>query len=874
MRNRADDSEYRLAWSEEFTGDSLSSSDWNMETRQAGWVNNELQEYVASDETIYVRDGKLHIRPVRITDRDGNYRYYSGRINTKGKHEFLYGRFEASIKVPKGKGFLPAFWLLPDETKYRSWPVCGEIDIMEVLGHDTEKVYGTIHYGEKHIMKQGINAMIGNVDLSEDFHIYSCEWDPGQIKFLVDGIEYFRVHADDTFTHPFFIIINLAVGGDWPGDPDMDTPFDEAGEMVIDYVKVYRKETYKEGSFGARRGVIGVCGVWEDADNLNMFMRSMQTEKLFKDYVLCCYTFGLTSDDKYNLQRELEFADFICSHDHDAMIVFGEMIKTADVIDRLVLGCKKKDIPLFMFERDVPGTIHAQLQYEDGFEKAVRHIVEDHGIKDVEMFAGFRGNSFSDARIEVFRKVLEENGIEFSKRMIHYGDFWDATASQVLSGLIDSGYRVPRALVCANDSMAIGICDCLVERGYRVPEDVYVTGFDGIKQALCHNPVITTCVLDYEKISDEILERIREWKMTTDHAPLIEKKMKIDYRLSKHTSCGCSPGNDEDWSAVVSEMARDNHDYFRHMLEMGKFISRSISMTDVDDMAQNLKYYLWLWKDQYYFIALQEGTCLHALFESMDGEYRFDQKFFNMPDMFPEADLLLSRESKYNVFLIKQTRSGDVNFGYVVNGYDRLDMRKQQRFEEFALFISATVNTVLNNRHTQETVRKMEEMSELDYLTGLYNRRGFFSRIDRILSERKNKGLVFSLFSVDMDGLKYINDNFGHTEGDNAIQVLARAISKYVGERGVCARYGGDEFAFAMISEESMMPHFELIKSEIRRNIDNDGALRDKDYGVDASMGMSECTISRGLSIENMIKESDEMMYQFKRKRKAERGEE
>lgn len=174
-------------WSDEFNGDSLNRADWNVETHEKGWVNNELQEYVDSAENIQVKDGKLIINPVKkVTDGDtGSTKeaasYTSGRVSTQNKQTFIYGRFECRAKVPKGQGYLPAFWLMAnDENVYGQWPRCGEIDCMEVMGQETNKTYGTIHYGNPHSQSQGTYTITDGADFSDDFHIFTCDWEPGK----------------------------------------------------------------------------------------------------------------------------------------------------------------------------------------------------------------------------------------------------------------------------------------------------------------------------------------------------------------------------------------------------------------------------------------------------------------------------------------------------------------------------------------------------------------------------------------------------------------------------------------------------------------------------------------------------------------------
>ncbi len=250
--------DYTLKWEDQFNGDSLDRNSWNVELHEPGWVNNELQEYVDSSENIYIKDGNLVLKPVKTIGSDGKVSYTSGRVNTQNKHNFKYGLFEARAKVPAGQGFLPAFWMMPaNENLYGQWPRCGEIDIMEVLGHDTKTSYGTIHYGNPHSESQGKHTLEkGN--FSDEYHIFSAEWEPGKISWYVDGI---LMHTENDwysategqgeitypapFDQPFYIILNLAVGGNWPGNPDETTDIDNAAFM-IDYVKVYQKDNYNE----------------------------------------------------------------------------------------------------------------------------------------------------------------------------------------------------------------------------------------------------------------------------------------------------------------------------------------------------------------------------------------------------------------------------------------------------------------------------------------------------------------------------------------------------------------------------------------------------------------------------------------------------
>ncbi len=247
---------YKLLWNDEFEGEDLDTTKWTRETRQPGWTNNELQEYTNTTDNVFVRDGKLILKAIK-TEKDGNPYYTSGKVNSQNKTDFMYGKVVVSAKVPEGQGLWPAIWMMPkNENIYGQWPKCGEIDIMESLGNDTTISYSTIHYGEPHAEQQGTIEKTGADSFSAKFHEYSVEWEPGEMRFYTDNElvltcnDWFTAIAgSDELPYPapfdqdFFVQMNLAVGGNWPGNPDSTTDFSKA-EFEIDYVRVYQKPSY------------------------------------------------------------------------------------------------------------------------------------------------------------------------------------------------------------------------------------------------------------------------------------------------------------------------------------------------------------------------------------------------------------------------------------------------------------------------------------------------------------------------------------------------------------------------------------------------------------------------------------------------------
>lgn len=243
---------FRLVFEECFDGLILDRRHWNVELHEPGWVNAELQEYVDCEDNIFLRDGRLVLRPVRTICEDGSCSYTSGRISTR--RSFTYGLFEARLKAPKGKGLLPAFWLMTaDEGRYGQWPECGEIDVMEIMGDKTKTNYATLHYGLPHTQDQG-TVTLPQGDFAEGFHDFALLWEPGAIRWYVDGVQFhqarrwFSAGKDGCkkpfpapFDHDMYLILNLAVGGSWVGYPDDTTDFKDAA-FEAEYVRVYQKD--------------------------------------------------------------------------------------------------------------------------------------------------------------------------------------------------------------------------------------------------------------------------------------------------------------------------------------------------------------------------------------------------------------------------------------------------------------------------------------------------------------------------------------------------------------------------------------------------------------------------------------------------------
>jgi LysM repeat protein len=225
----------KLVWADEFNGNSVDFGKWKAEDGGNGWGNNELQYYTGRPANAYIKDGMLHIQALR--EDWGGRQYTSARLITQGKYEFTFGKVEARIKVPDGQGTWPAFWMLGANIGQVGWPACGEIDIMETVGKDITNTHASTH-------APGFDTTWHKTGdkWSNDFHVYGVNWEKDQMEFYVDGQVVHKVGVQPgkswPFNSPNFILLNLAIGGTWPGNPDGSTTFPK--HMIVDYVRVYQ----------------------------------------------------------------------------------------------------------------------------------------------------------------------------------------------------------------------------------------------------------------------------------------------------------------------------------------------------------------------------------------------------------------------------------------------------------------------------------------------------------------------------------------------------------------------------------------------------------------------------------------------------------
>ena len=242
-------SDWKLVWADEFNtadGSQPDPAKWNYDTGGGGWGNNELQYYTDRPENAFIEKGSLVIEAKKESYEGQDYT--SARVVSRQRGDWTYGRIEVRSRLPQSQAIWPAIWMLPTDVAYGAWPESGEIDIMELIGQQPEQVYATLHYGSPHISQGGSYSLADGASFSDDYHVFAVEWEPTQMRWYVDDNQYFSMDHWFTsssgakfpapFDRRFYLLLNIAIGGSWPGYPDENTVLPQ--KMYVDYVRVYQ----------------------------------------------------------------------------------------------------------------------------------------------------------------------------------------------------------------------------------------------------------------------------------------------------------------------------------------------------------------------------------------------------------------------------------------------------------------------------------------------------------------------------------------------------------------------------------------------------------------------------------------------------------
>ena len=614
-----------------------------------------------------------------------------------------------------------------------------------------------------------------------------------------------------------------------------------------------------------------VCAGLHDTGAQNTMIAVINEAKK-KGYKVIVFTNFTYYHMEYS-QAEIDIFKLIHSPVLDGLILMPETIKSQSVWEMVLREAKATGLPFVCIDRDVPGCVSITFDYGRAFEQVMRHMIEVHKPKRINFIGGMENNSFSEERLNVFKKVLADNGREFEPERFGYGQFWETPTLEVLDKFYNGETEPPDAILCVNDTEAMTVCNYLRQRDIDVPKDVIVSGFDGIEEEKYTFPRLTTSAIDLEGMSEKAIDLLGKL-LNGEEVP--QRLSVIPYSLRISQSCGCMQINEGDKVNKLLDLFLSRKNSERHERRMFEFNSLTSDLNSYEQLSKLMPQYsecpTWcciesclLQDDDDSPEELRRNSRDMKLFmhsRNVGMEQHEETFVYDVPLV--QEELLPGLEDifdDYNALLFAPLSYQGESMGHLATAIDSegFDFLFTQRNVSNINQIFETLKTKIR---LQNAYAEVADMHMRDPMTGIYNRRGFYMRMEELADSGAEN---FTLFSVDLDRLKYINDTFGHSAGDKAIIAAASIIKRAAGKDAVCARFGGDEFIVVIPDGDNAEKYIDKVNSEA----ESFNAAGDGPFELGVSLGNAKLIITDRESIDKAMKAADERMYECKRRHHA-----
>lgn len=586
--------------------------------------------------------------------------------------------------------------------------------------------------------------------------------------------------------------------------------------------------------------------------------------------------FTIYGSDTKNAAGEYNILHLIPYEQLDALIVCHDTFNSNEAVEELwKLVTERCQAPIISIRKKVNGCYNILVEDTDAIPAFVRHFHDVHHFDRIAFMSGPYNHPDAIFRLEKYKEAMAELGLDCPEEYIFEGNFWKDCALDASKHFMSLKKR-PQAIVCANDYMALSLCKELTLQGYSVPQDVAISGFDDVRDARANVPPLTTCSVSIPDMAKKAMETI-DTLLNGKEAPACTF---VPTKIIIRNSCGCESSTMKDLSLSRMYEVELMEQLINHNAH-NTFVSISLeNMTSAEDIGDYLRLedVPDIARDFYLCLGIHGNGAYPQVKKKAPGFAKRSHSIYSLRDLNPiatssfETKKLLPpeaiREEPMAVFFFP-IHYLEYNFGYVAatsNGEEAQDTL-------FHSWLSLIGNTLENSRiraKNQALLEKLNMLYHEDFLTKLYNRRGFEQFSEEEFSEAKKHNIKTMTLSIDMDNLKYINDIYGHSHGDLALQTIADAMRQACSGCEICARIGGDEFAvFGYDYSEEKAKQYTENFLQYLKDFNADSSLP---YCVNASFGYTISDPSLSISREQYMKVSDDLLYQNKRKRKEKYG--
>jgi len=519
-----------------------------------------------------------------------------------------------------------------------------------------------------------------------------------------------------------------------------------------------------------------------------------------------------------------------------------------------------------------PNDLFYNVLVEDGEAIAdiTRHFIRHHGFRDICFMTGNMNSEDARKRHRWFLTVMEEEKIPVTEHMVFHGDWWREKGKEAVDWFMEGRSTYPQAIICSNDYMVLSICDELKRRGVRIPEDVCVSGYDDIVEARRYHPSITSFSAPFVALGEKAVEIIDDVNAGKEQERVVWLKPQLQLRRS----CGCGD----------QEQMNDCSDLLHRIYLQEDEIKQSVCMTtEYQDAFEESEY---LKVAEKYFSGTNCSKAYLCLCDEEEKEldkveldnaytkrmvlkqifYRGQkseslEREFDRHSILPEEILEKEKAQGYLVFPLHYKSKC---YGYMVMHFEDGSW-PDVYVQTYMMGLANAIEEAAMHREVS-SLEQIKTLYHKDALTGIYNRRGFEKQLRNLHERYEEEGMFLSIVSIDMNGLKYINDNFGHSEGDEALCRLANILGRLVGKDEICARVGGDEY-FVLLYSDDRKRELEFAEQFIRAMREDEEKVK-KPYPFRASFGICCISDEQDLSLMSCMQLADKRMYVQKKQYK------
>lgn len=575
--------------------------------------------------------------------------------------------------------------------------------------------------------------------------------------------------------------------------------------------------------------------------------------------------------------------DLLNPQNYDGIILARETLHEKNMQRRVVERLRESGVPVISVGAKTEGMGCIEFDDYHAMSQMVRHVICEHGVRKLAYIDGPKEYSDAAKRAQAYRDVLEEEGIPFDSHWFFQGDYSVEAGIYVVSEL-DRMHRIPEAIICANDCMAAGAIMELQNRGYRVPEDIIVTGFDNVSVAKDNSPKITTVDCARKTMG----YRACEYLMTKTAKEIQELCVQIPTTQIYSESCGCESEGRDDGRELKRRLIRQTAKTKDYQKRMNEVFNSFMKSQKVKDFIQPVKEFVPGLGTECFYIAFRDTDAFARRMVRSYGEKEplqdaawneAEKERYRLPIAYEkgvfssygelEPGMLLPKECTADenvVSFVMPIHYQEHFFGYCIIGYCDM-VTEADLIKQWMLELGNAVESVLKKQILQNITEKLDRMSAFDGLTGLYNRVGFQIQADKYKMYAKSSGRSLYISFIDIDGLKKVNDTYGHHEGDWLIKAIAECLRKASREEEVCMRFGGDEFIVLGLENVADGRHLEF-EQEFQNHIRQVNESQKREYPVSASIGSYTIDDVEHTNLQIVIERADMEMYLRKKKKK------